>query len=170
MKNQALTSISFLILSCILCSFCTIVNSWQENFKHVKLKLYTAGSDFEKKNIYKINYPSNWALIKKRNNMGHAVFEEITLEVEGTKMIFYISNDFMNGAHLNLENRIVAGLNSHMHKKIYDTIDINGLNVKNNLYWREKILGDIVVGYTNVPLISKGKMDIVIASLENITR
>lgn len=167
MKVQILIKMfSFMIL--IVLSNPSLLLFLPNGFKHVKLSLYTANSNFEKKSNYIINYPKHWKLIKQKKNVGHAVFEDIKLEVKDKKIIFYVSNDFMNGSHLNLENRIMTGISSYSKTNVYDTVDVSGINVKKNLYWREKILGDIVIGYLDVPLSYKKEMDSVVSSIKKV--
>lgn len=75
--------------------------------------------------------------------------------------VIYISNAYYDGTTLNLKNRVYS---NEPRKPGIDTLDSYGLQ-KDSQFWREKIIGKLVVGYYNVPPDKKELYDKSIATL-----
>lgn len=64
--------------------------------------------------------------------------------------IIYITNDESRGSALNFKNRVSSGLDLYRKEHLMDTLS-NTLLQNDGRYWSETVLGEIVVGYLNVP-------------------
>ena len=64
--------------------------------------------------------------------------------------ILYITNDEWRGSALNFQNLADVGINGYNKEHLLDTLNNQGKQKDGN-YWREVVLGEIVVGYVNVP-------------------
>ena len=67
----------------------------------------------------------------------------------------YISNAFYDGTAINIKNRYYS---NKPRIADADTVDSFGVQ-ENKLFWRELIVGKVVVGYLNVPLDKKEQYD-----------
>lgn len=87
------------------------------------------------------------------------------------KSIIYVSSDIYSGSRLNYKNLYDIGINNYYPKKTMfsDTIKNQGKDAQ-NLYWLEYLLGDVVIGYTKVPIENKQKYDTLISSLKRIKK
>lgn len=83
------------------------------------------------------------------------------------KSAIYITTNIYKGSRLNYGNLYKIGIDGYNHRKTYmsDTIKNNGKNSQ-NLYWLEHILGDIVVGYVDIPENRKEEFDKIILSIK----
>lgn len=83
------------------------------------------------------------------------------------KSVIYITTNIYKGSRLNYGNLYKIGIDGYNHRKTYmsDTIKNNGKNSQ-NLYWLEHILGDIVVGYVDIPENRKEEFDKIILSIK----
>lgn len=136
----------YLILILFLFS-CNIINKKVSNgdFKTLKLSFSKCVIGLDSYEKLKIDIPRNF--IKKRNkNEGMC---EYSFKYNDSS-IFYISNNVWFGSHYNFENRHNINHLSYNRKSLRDTIEILGIQ-KNGLYWKEKIMGDVMIGYINVP-------------------
>lgn len=77
--------------------------------------------------------------------------------------ILYIGNDNLNGSKLNVVNRVNIGVRG-ITKNLNDSLYLEGVQ-ENGRYWKESILGEIVIGYVNVKKIERDKFDKALQSL-----
>lgn len=85
--------------------------------------------------------------------------------------ILYVSSDIYRGSRLNYKNLYKIGIDGYYPKSTInsDTIRNHGLDSKNQL-WAEYVLGDVVIGYVNVPIENKEKYDLILSSLKRIKK
>lgn len=93
-------------------------------------------------------------------------FEEYRV-VFSDSSIIYLNNDEMSGSPLNFNNRYKLGITSYNRKQLLDTLDNFGQQ-SDGRYWREKILGDVVVGYINVREGNRAGYDSILATLTRV--
>lgn len=109
-----------------------------------------------------IEIPKNYRLKKEINNG----FCEYRFKYN-EDIFFYVSGDIYSGSSLNYENLYEKGITSYTKNRkdnFQDTIRNYGRD-KRSLYWSEYILGDVVVGYLNVPKERKAEFDKAITSI-----
>lgn len=81
------------------------------------------------------------------------------------KSVIYVSSDIYSGSSLNYGNLLNIGVNTYAKSRSLTLTDIIKSSGKNkDLYWLEYVLGDIVIGYVNVPKNRKVEFDNVISS------
>ncbi|MFN9500756.1 MAG: hypothetical protein ACK57K_05505 [Chryseotalea sp.] len=78
--------------------------------------------------------------------------------------IIYITNDEWSGSILNVNNLGKIGINAYHKKHLLDTLDHRGKQ-SNGKFWRDYVIGKLVVGYINVPINRLSEFD---KSLESI--
>ncbi|HKK74470.1 MAG TPA: hypothetical protein VJ953_05320 [Saprospiraceae bacterium] len=130
----------------------------------VRVKIKTARTSLDKPSTFIIQAPKG-EFKEERVKGPHAQEEEYRI-IYPNESTIYLSNRYLVGSHLNLENRIRAGIKSYKRENIFDTLDVSGIQ-QNEHFWREVILGDIVIGYVNVPEKSKELFD---RSLESLNK
>lgn len=109
-----------------------------------------------------IEVPKKYKLNKVINN-GFCEYRFIYKE----GLIIYISSNIYNGSSLNYENLYKKGIISYSRGRkddFKDTIKNSGLSIRST-YWLEYILGDVVVGYVNVPEDKKEVFDKAVSSI-----
>lgn len=77
----------------------------------------------------------------------------------------YITNDAKSGSHLNYDNVAAVNKSIYTEKLLKDTLLLEGTQNDGRL-WKENKLGEIVVGYVNVPAAKKESYDQSLASLK----
>ena len=90
--------------------------------------------------------------------------KELKLIYEDSATIFF-SYDKLSGTQTNRKNRFAEGIDVIFRENYNDSIFLEGID-KNNLYWKEYFLDDIIVGYTNVSILKKEEFDKVMLSLK----
>lgn len=79
--------------------------------------------------------------------------------------IIYILDDVTDGSFLNFKNRSEMGILAYKYRNPnLDTVDTRGTQ-EDGKYWREAILGKIVVGYLNVSKEKLALYDSIISTL-----
>ena len=78
--------------------------------------------------------------------------------------VLYITNNEWGGSRLNSNNLYAIGITGYSKKHLLDTLNNEGKQ-PDQKYWRECIMGDIVIGYVNVPFSKKGEYDKVLSTL-----
>ncbi len=111
-----------------------------------------------------LNIPKRF--IKKRVIDYHGFCEYSFKYDDGS--IIYVCTDIYNGSYLNYNNRMSLDINTYAKLRSIEPIDTikNYGMQQNGKYWLEYILGDIVIGYLNVPSEFKELFDNVIPSLK----
>ncbi|MEM9297514.1 MAG: hypothetical protein AAGA64_03925 [Bacteroidota bacterium] len=79
--------------------------------------------------------------------------------------IIYVSSSIDRGSILNWKNRLSAGLSTFTKTHNLDTLSFKGKQ-QDKKYWREEIMGHVVVGYLNVKQDKKSYYDLALSSIE----
>ena len=69
------------------------------------------------------------------------------------------------GSRLNFENRHKIQHTAYVKASLRDTISISGIQDNGN-YWKEYIVGDIMVGYVNASFLGKKDFERAILSIK----
>ena len=158
MKSIYINIVLLLLLIAASCSSSKslLFNSKTLNFENCLSK--------EKNYKYiELNLPKGF-IKKKVENHG---FCEYRFEYQN-KSTIYVSTDIYSGSRLNSDNLNSIGVNTYAISRsiiLVDTIKNSGKD-RNNLYWLEYVLGDVVIGYVNVPEEQKEQFEKAIASLD----
>lgn len=88
--------------------------------------------------------------------------KELKLVYKDSCIIFFSFNK-LGGTITNGKNRFNEGINIVYRENYNDSIFLKGID-KENLYWKEYFLDDVIIGYINVPLSKKNEFDKVIES------
>ena len=97
--------------------------------------------------VYYLNIPKGGVLDKKIHTGDY--HSEFRVNYPDSSII-YITNNEVRGSVLNFENRVRQGFDVYRKEHLLDTISVSA-QLLNGDYWRETILGQVVVGYINVP-------------------
>lgn len=81
--------------------------------------------------------------------------------------IIYIMNDSRGGSRLNLINRFEKNIKAIIRRAESDTLDFGGIQ-KDGKHWKEKFVGEIVVGYVNAMPDSIEKFEKALSSLRKV--
>jgi hypothetical protein len=81
--------------------------------------------------------------------------------------VFFINNNFEKISRLNIMNMHEIGINALRKKQLLDTLQYKGVQ-KNGRLWKEKYLGDVVIGYSNVRVEDSLKMERICFSLKKL--
>lgn len=109
---------------------------------------------------YLLDVPKGGRLIKQNSGDG---YRQYVVQFSDSSIV-YIMNDSWSGSRLNIQNRYNSNIMSINRKSNSDTLIFSGKQ-KNGNYWKEKILGKIVVGYVNVNPSEKQVYDTSIESI-----
>ncbi|NJY61897.1 hypothetical protein HC174_03890 [Salinimicrobium sp. CDJ15-81-2] len=109
---------------------------------------------------YVISVPRKYKLIKEDFN---PEYKEIIYEYKDS-IKFYITDDTFGGSSLNGDNKLRSGITSISRTDLNDTTKMGGVQ-QDGRYWKEYILGDVVVGYLNVPENRKEEFDLTLQSI-----
>lgn len=131
-------------------------NSYKMGVTRLVYRTPTALSSYEKQSKFMLWIPEGGDVIATKN-ASHALESECVVSYPNGSKI-YITNNYIDGSQLNIKNRIRAGLGTYRRERLFDTLSVNGINT-DSLFWKEKILGDVVIGYLNVPKSSVDKFD-----------
>jgi hypothetical protein len=91
-------------------------------------------------------------------------FKEVVYTYKNNIKIYITDNTF-GGSALNGDNKLNDRITSINRKTLQDSIYMYG-SQKDDNYWKENILNDIVVGYLNVPKERKEEFDQAIATIK----
>lgn len=136
--------------------FCTLVYFQVRGQEIETVKYQNLESRSEKKNPRKIrvymDIPNGFE--KREFNGFHFGENGVAFKyLDGSEL--YISNAFYDGTTINIKNRYYSNK-----PRIADADTVDGFGVQENkLFWRELIVGKVVVGYLNVPLDKKEQYD-----------
>jgi len=138
----------------------TVINSNLNN--RYKFSFKTISSDYEKNSTYTVLLPKEG---KKEKHYPHndEIYTEFLVKYKDNS-IFYISNDIWNISNVNARNLMDVGINGYSKKAILDTISYNGIQ-KDGKFWKEITLGEIIIGFSNVPEERKFAFDKAINSI-----
>ena len=133
------------------------------------LTLITSCSTYEKFTYNYVNFDVNKDMkivadVPKKYKLVKINEKELKLVYEDSAIIFF-SYDKLSGTQTNRKNRFAEGIDVIFRENYNDSIFLEGID-KNNLYWKEYFLDDIIVGYTNVSILKKEEFDKVILSLK----
>ena len=117
-----------------------------------KEKLYIGGKTISQ--AYLISVPKGGILRKVPTGDS---FKEYRISFSDSSIV-YITNDNWSGSRLNFENRYNNNIKTINKKSENDTLILVGVQGNGRL-WKEKFVGDIVVGYFNVKPEEKEKFD-----------
>ncbi len=162
MKNAI---ILFAISLSFSCSMKVANEALKHDQKRFKFSLKTIDSDYKEDKVFAVLLPKAG---KKKKYYPH--FGEIYTEYRiyyGDSSVFYISNDIWKGSRLNSENLYKAGIRGHTKKRLFDTVSYYGLQ-GNGRYWEEAMLGEVVLGYSNVPISRKEEFDKAVSSVRKV--
>jgi hypothetical protein len=151
------TYILILLLLCISCS-----SSKSLQFSSKLLNFENCLLNEKKYEYIEIEIPKGSKKTKEENHG----FCEYRFEYQN-KSTIYISTDIYSGSRLNYENLYSIGIDTYAISRsetLMDTIKNSGTN-KNKLYWLEFVLGDVVVGFVDVPEEQKEEFEKAILSL-----
>jgi len=85
-------------------------------------------------------------------------------------LIFYVSSDIYSGSRINFKNTYAIGIDTYAKSRSLEPVDTikNEGQQENGKYWLEYILGDVVVGYVNMPLSHEIKFKHMINTLKRV--
>ena len=153
-----------LLLNTINCSTSTKLDSNQHTgYDLISLKIETAKTDYKKKKKFLLKIPPKKNNVEKMMGL-HSYQQEYRIKYPFGAII-YISNNYIDGGELNFANRVYSNIGGYNKDHVFDTIKVDG-NQKNGLFWKEYILGDICIGYIDVPQEMKLVFDKSINSLK----
>lgn len=154
-----------LVVSILLSCNAKMANTSKSSMQ-MKIKISTIKSDFEKKSTYQIDLPRGSKRNKVYTQNGEVEMDYRFSYPDGSK--FYISNDVFHGSPLNMENLYNIGERGY-NKRANDTLMFEGVQ-KNNKYWKEHMLGYIVVGYIDASSTKKIEFDKAINSIVELDK
>ncbi len=153
-------TVKILILSCLIISCAT---NKIKGFKNVtytsKFQTSSLDNPFEKR-TYKMSIPKGFLVDKEDLN---PEYKEVVYKYDNSIKI-YITDNVLGGSTLNGDNKLNEGITSINRKSLKDSVYMYGVQ-KDDKYWKENILNDIVVGYLNVPKERKEEFDKAIATI-----
>jgi hypothetical protein len=112
--------------------------------------------------IFCLDVPKKYKKIKTQGDTHYGF--EVKVIYYADSSIIYIGNNVHEGSILNFQNRMRGGYASFAKKSSLDTIYMTGIQSNGN-FWRENILGNVVIGYLNVPSNKKEVYDRALATL-----
>lgn len=155
----------FFIFVFIGCNPNTTNKSVQKANNQYRFSFKTIESDYEKYAKYSILLPAHGMKEKFYPHNGEIYIEyRISYKDSST---FYISNDIWNMSQVNARHLLEIGVNGYNKKAIVDTISYEGIQ-KNKRVWKEILLGEIVVGFSNVPKSRKLEFEKGLNSVEKL--
>lgn len=154
-KSLGIVLILFFISSCANFR----LNRNQEDLKKVKLDFSECTIAFNEYSAVSIFIPKKY---RKKRLMREGLCEYDFFYKDSS--VLYISTDVWIGSQINFSNRASIGHSAYFKESLNDTIVISGIQ-KNGTYWKESILGNILVGYANVPFNRKEQFDQIVFSL-----
>ena len=125
------------------------------------ISVYDSVAHYKK---FYIDVPKNGKLKKEKDYTGDFHTEYRIIYPDSS--VVYITNDTWNGSRLNYENLMQIGVDSYSKEHLYDTLKYEGVQ-NDGLYWKDYVLGEIVVGYVNCPKRKKNEYDNVINTLRS---
>lgn len=87
--------------------------------------------------------------------------------------VFAVSTNIINGTRLNMRNLLNIGINTLAVSRSLEPIDTirhEGQQKGSVNYWLEYILGDVAVGYVDVPIEKKVYFDQMIRSIQRLNK
>ena len=146
-----IVSINFLFINCV-----------SNKTKDEKRIIYYKSSIDEplKKKKYQMTIPKGFSV---ENEDFNNEYNQVKY-VYKNNMIIYITDNYIGGSGLNGDNKLDAGIDIIYRKSFNDSVYMHGQQ-KDNRYWKENILEDIVVGYLNVHTEYKEEFDKALESL-----
>ena len=133
--------------------------------KRFNFPLTTVTSDFDEKEVFTVLLPKSGKKEKHYPHFGK-IYTEYRVYYRDSST-FYISNDIWNGSQLNAGNLYEIGIRGHTKEDFLDTVSYHGLQ-ENGRYWEETMLGEVVVGYSNVPRSRKEEFDKAVSSVKKV--
>lgn len=133
-------TVSFLLLSCS--------SSKQFVYNYVNF-------DYNQNMKIVLNVPKKYKVFKINE-------KELKLTYKDSCVIFF-SYDKLGGTVTNGKNRFNEGIGIIYRENYNDSIFLEGID-KENLYWKEYFLDDVIIGYINVPFSKKNEFDKAIES------
>lgn len=140
--------------SCSSQSLPTQVVKYTGNFPEDSKKL---------KRNYFIDVPKGGKLLKGDALITGDYHTEYRLTYPDSSII-YITNNEWRGSSLNFVNLSEVGITGYTKEHLLDTLDNSGKQ-RDGKYWREHVVGQVVVGYINVPPDKKSEYDKALATL-----
>lgn len=109
-----------------------------------------------------MDVPEGYKRVKVQTDI-HSGLENKVIYYQDSSLI-YIGNNIYEGSILNFQNRLKAGFASFSKDSDLDTVKMSGLQSNGN-FWREDVIGRVVIGYLNVPPDKKVEYDKALATL-----
>lgn len=138
-----------------------VLNKREGNLKKVtytsKFQIASIKKPFEKRS-FTLLIPRGY-IVKKDFN---PEYKEVVYKYKNGSI--YITDNNITGSDLNGKNKLANGITFTQRTSLQDSIYMKGQN--NNLYWKENILNDIVIGYLDVPKEHKKLFDKALESLK----
>lgn len=146
----------------------------------MNLCIFCSSKDLVTKSYQKLNFKNCYVIDEryKKIKINAPIYREKNLDINdhgfceyrlcyGDSVILYVSTQIDVGSSLNFKNRVEDGIESYSFSKYMDTIKVEGKQDVNR-YWLEHILGDVVVGYVNVPESRKKEFDQAVKSVVRV--
>lgn len=131
-----------------------------DNMRVIKYRTYETVNGREHKITYCLKVPKGGKILTVSGS------HEKELEVSYPDSSFiYITNDANGGSHLNHQNVSSLGKDVYSNKLLRDTLLLQG-SQSNGRFWKENKMGQIVIGYVNVPSDKKVVYDKALDSLK----
>lgn len=143
----------------ILLGACASSLARQEKFTIVRMRSVEYEGDTQKEVTYLMDVPKGAKFTEV--NLSHGKEKRIEYR-DGS--ILYISDDEWRGSGLNFSNRVSIGHYSYHKEILYDTLNNAGQQSDGN-HWREYVVGQVVVGYVNIPKDRKELFDQALATI-----
>ena len=142
-----------IILTIVIVSSCALTKQEDPRQKVVRLNFSECVVVSESFELIEIKLPVGFS--KERiDREGACEFRFIY----GDGSVVYISSDVWVGSSLNFKNRHSIGHESYNKDGLLDTIKLSGIQ-HNSLYWSEKIIGDIMIGFAETTLSKKQQFE-----------
>ena len=155
-------TVVYLLVGCL--AYCCATTQI-EGFKYIKYTSEFQTSSVEKPfkvKTYTMFIPKGFTIDKEDFN---PEYKEVVYNYPNSIKV-YITDNTLGGSSLNGDNKLDKGITTIRRENMQDSIYMSGQQ-KDNKYWKENILNDIVVGYLNVPENRKEEFDKAMASLKN---
>ncbi|TKG87526.1 hypothetical protein EYV94_28175 [Puteibacter caeruleilacunae] len=153
-----------ILIKIILVVFVTscMIQSKISNIEVFKFKGVFLNGNRPQKKCFFINVPPDGQMICDETFTGD--YHKECRIIYKDSSIIYLSNDEWRGSSLNTINKIKDGIDGYTKEHLWDSLYFEGQQ-NDGRFWKECVLGEIVVGYVNCPLEKKEMFDISLKTL-----